>query len=376
MAGMRLTAWGLGLGALLVSASSAAIPGLNVKYTAGGGELTVTSDEGSRTQTIDCSGTSTLVHKEKLYIACGEGGVLIFSLADPLQPTVSARWPVDGVALEVTADGDDVYVRTQTITNKPLKPAPRTTFAPWTPPPTSFSQKDCPTWEAPPRKPSKWPNIMAPPRRLGASLGSELHGFVPLGSVGMGVALEAHVAVRIPWVSVHAHLWPLATTFDNKGNLLATSAMGIVAIDTEYFEIGVGAGGMTFNPGPRPNSAFLLSTLTRVGTVDGLAFTAWLELFAADRGVSAGMPVGAASDFSGFRGVFQIPLSERIVMLVRGAGTVAGWGTGDLALRYRFRGEGGRGSLYGLVGVGGYGVVFAGNAQVGPSISVGVEWRP
>ena len=370
---MRLTGCGLGLASMLFAVSATAVPVPSVKYTAGEGELLITSDEGSRVQTMDCSGKSTLVHKDKLYVACGERGVLIFSLADPLQPTVAARWPVDGVALEVTAVGDDVYVRTQTITLKPLRPAPRTTFAPWTPPPV---QQPCPTWEPPPRKPSKWPKIMAPPRQLGASAGAELHGFIAIGSAGAGIGADGHVVVRMPWVSVHADLWPLAMSFDNKGNQLAVSAMGLVAVDTDYFELGVGGGGMTYNEGPRPNSAFLLSTITRVGTVDGLSFTAWVELLAVDSGVSRGTPFGPAWDGSGFRGVFQIPLGESLLMLVRGAGTVAGWGSGDLALRHRFRGDGGRGSVYGLIGAGGYGTVFFGDAHLGPAISVGVEWRP
>jgi hypothetical protein len=353
-----------------------AVPGPNVQYTAGENELQITSDEGTKKQAVEnCSGKSALVHENKLYVACGESGVLIFSLADPLAPTVSARWPIDGVALEVLVVNGELSVKTQQTTVKPLKPAPRTTFAPWTAPPVA-QQAPCPTWEPPPKPPSKWPKIMAPPRLNVFSVGSELHAWIPVGSGGAGVAADAHVTARIPWAAFHAHLWPLALSFNDRGNQIAVSALGGASLDTEFFELGLAAGGMTYNVGPRANSAFLLSTITRIGSVDGLAMTGFIELSAADRGLSTGTSTGVAWDFSGFRGNFQIPLGETVMMMVRGAGTLAGFGSGDLALRYRFRGTGGRGSLYGIVGAGGYGVVFAGVAQVGPAISVGMEWRP
>jgi hypothetical protein len=217
---------------------------------------------------------------------------------------------------------------------------------------------------------------MAPPRLNVASVGTELHGWIPIGSNGAGIAADAHAIARIPWVAFHAHLWPIALSFNDKGNQLAVSALGGASLDTEFFELGLAAGGMTFNVGPRPNGAFLLSTITRIGSVDGLAMTGFIELSAADRGVSAGSSTGVAWDFSGFRGNFQIPLGERVMMMIRGLGTLAGFGEGDVAIRYRFRGDGGRGSFYGTVGVGGYGVVFSGVAQAGPALSAGIEWRP
>src|SRR6185436_12203661 len=145
---------------------------------------------------------------------------------------------------------------------KPLKPAPRTTFAPGTAP-TQLRQVPCPTYEPPPRKPSKWPLIMAPPRRLGFVAGGELHGFIAVSNGGGGIGMDAHLTVRVPWVAFHAHMWPLAMGFDNKGNQLAVSAFGVVSLDTDYFELGLGGGGMTYNVGPRSNSAFLLPTMLR-----------------------------------------------------------------------------------------------------------------
>jgi hypothetical protein len=366
---------GAGLAAFLVCATAGAVPGASVTYTAGENELTVTADDGSHAVQMDCSGKSTLVHKGTLYVACGDAGVLVFSLEDPLQPKLQKRIAVEGSALEVTATGDDIYVRTQTIALKPLKSAPRTTFAPWTAP--TVLAAPCPTYEPPPKKPSKWPSIMAPPRQLGFSAGAELHGFISVGNSGGGIGTDLHATVRIPWASFHAHMWPLAMAFDGKGNQLAISAFGIAALDTEYFELGLGAGGMSFNVGPRSNSGFLLTILTRIGAVDGLNMTTYVELDAADRAISRGMLAeGPSWDFAGFRGIFAIPLGERLGMLLRGAGSLAGFGSGDLALRYRFRGEGGRNTVYGLVGFGGYGTFFGGSTLAGPSLSAGVEWRP
>lgn len=366
----------VGLSVFFLSSSAWAVPGQNVTYTPGENELTISSDEGSKSMPIQCSAKSTLVHKGKLYVACGDQGVLVFSLEDPLQPKQLQRMAVEGTALEVVASGDEVQVRTQTVQLKPLKPAPRTTFAPWTAPTSSFQPAPCPTYEPPPRKPSKWPGIMAPQRRIGATIGGEVHGFIAVSNGGGGIGMDAHVTIRVPWAAFHAHMWPLAMGFDNKGNQLAVSAFGIVSLDTDFFELGIGGGGMTYNVGPRSNSAFELPILLRIGAADGLAFTSIVEVEANDPGVSLGMPTGPKWDFAAFRGIFAIPMGETIQLHLRGMGGVSGFASGDVALRYRFRGDGGRGSLYGLVSLGGYGTFFSGFALAGPALSVGVEWRP
>jgi hypothetical protein len=188
----------------------------------------------------------------------------------------------------------------------------------------------------------------------------------------------------------------------------------IPSYDTDYFEVGLGAG-YSFSAHPDKRGFTFLQKI-RLGTVDGLHFTMWNSFIYQDHGDDywdwgspAGGQVGqtctgyepeAGAEFAwnGFDAELGVPVSDRVALMFHGAYSQAGWGYGDVGIKTLAMGNGGPGSLFIPVSIGG-GVVldhrrsgtylacnpatnklesvqdYSDQAYGGPIISIGADYR-
>jgi len=257
------------------------------------------------------------------------------------------------------------------------------------------------------------PSIISPPRRGDLwELSLLMSAFVPTGSLGVGALGSASVTYRFgPPFVVRAEVAPfgiagptLATTTTNPvpfgqtanpsttiGPHAVTSAAAhlVVGLDTQFVELGLGAGGATVNQSPEfvqgggqsPTGSVSMVEEGRLGARDGLAVIVESSLIATNQKFNIGYFVAS----------FQIPLSRSVMLVARGGGGNVGFAYGDLGLRVLVRGDGGRKTLALTGFLGGAGVVenlcssnpdppfttVCDNATLaGPSLGGGVEWRP
>ncbi len=175
------------------------------------------------------------------------------------------------------------------------------------------------------------------------------------------------------------------TGFRNVGFLFGDSFAApfqfdlIPSYDTDYFEVGLGAG-YSFSSSPDRRGVSFLQKV-RLGTVDGLNFTMWNSFIYrdkddpwADGGFFSGNladvgsnctaefhdePDGGQGEFAwnGFDAALSIPLTDRVTLVGTGAYSQAGWAYGDIGIRTLVLGNGGKGTLIIPVSIGG-GVVF------------------
>jgi len=311
---------------------------------------------------LECEAKDVLVHDDDLFIACGTEGVLRYSLKDdPFHPSFDTRINVAGDAFELFVDGDRVWVRATSA--RPLENEPPETKPPGVLP-------------LPIRRPlpvAAGPSIVAPRRPTNvASIAAEVMAFVPIGLPGGALVFGARASYRFKLpIALHAELAPLGLALTSKGNVLSMSAVGFVALDTDYLEVGFGTGGASVNTSGMPVGGPLLAYLLRLGAVDGAGVTMCFEV--------SNAPGRTTSDtwhVSAVRGVVQAPITARWMLLARGGGGEAGYGAGSLALRFRVFGDGGRRTLFVHAAAGAFGLFFSDLTLIGPSIGGGIEWRP
>ena len=163
---------------------------------------------------------------------------------------------------------------------------------------------------------------------------------------------------------------PGGATFDGHG---------LVTLDTRYFEVGFGAGGMTT---ARPStqldpttgryvltgglaSSFSFAQFIRVGAIDGLMAHVQTDVYVDNN----------MFQFGNMTGLFQIPLSRNWWLQVRGGGGVAGFAYGEAAVRHRLIGNGDHGSFFIAGSAGWAGVAASYGIFSGPSVGTSLEWR-
>jgi hypothetical protein len=240
----------------------------------------------------------------------------------------------------------------------------------------------------------------------------ETSAFITLGALGAGVLGSASVAYRFegPFVvraevtpfgiagpstptsttAVSGGLQPIGgTAVENNGSRTITTAAAhlLAGIDTQFIEVALGIGVATVNQDLGSNvnetpdtNALSIAESARIGARDGLALNLESSAVAANGQFNLGY----------FLSSVQIPLSRKIMLMIRGGGGPVGFAYGDLGIRAMLRGDGGKGTVA-LAG-------FAGGAAItvdlcstnavppnttacndstlgGPSVGGAVEWK-
>ena len=154
---------------------------------------------------------------------------------------------------------------------------------------------------------------------------------------------------------------------------------GVVLYATDYFEIGLGAGGLLGNAGPcfqegpltapvcEVNSGFTINQQLRLGAIDGINIVWKSSIFSRPRSFVFG--VG--------RGEINVPLTSHLGLFGAGGGGENGWAHGEFGVRTYLGGVGGRGTMV-LSASLGYAAIFDGPSReniAGPSVAFGLEWR-
>jgi hypothetical protein len=188
----------------------------------------------------------------------------------------------------------------------------------------------------------------------------------------------------------------------------------IPSYDTDFFEVGLGAGySFSGNPSKR---GFTFLQKVRLGTVDGLHFTMWNSFIYQNKGdnwwgwdsgaggsagdTCSGWEPETGSEFAwnGFDGELAVPVNERVAVQFHGSYSQAGWAYGDVGIKTLVVGNGGAGSMFIPVSIGGGAVVdykasgtylacnpgtnkleevkdYQSTAFGGPIVSIGIDYR-
>jgi hypothetical protein len=176
----------------------------------------------------------------------------------------------------------------------------------------------------------------------------------------------------------------------------------IVSYYTDWFEIGLGGGGMIGNEGPcqpewdpetglptttaicEQNNGFTVNQMLRLGPIDGIHLTWNSSIFSRPEQFVFG--VG--------RGEIGVPVTSTLGLFGAGGAGENGWAFGELGVRTFFGGTGAPGTLMlsaslGVVGIfdgpgktttfqderGGEYVEYRREEVIGPSVAFGAEWR-
>jgi hypothetical protein len=216
-------------------------------------------------------------------------------------------------------------------------------------------------------------------------VGAVLRPFLGLNELGGGILLSAFGSYRFDSsFRLFAALDPVGWGNSDEERAV-TTATGFVAaaFDTRLFEMGFGLGGQSMNSvdtGLATGSASMLVQTLRLGSHDGLHLAARsdISLFHSEFA------------FSGLTITGQLPVGRGIWLTLRGAGSSAGYGQGELGIRTLMSGNGDRGSSFLYVGLGGVQLhrdatcevrngrceEFVSRTRVsGPMGAFGMEWR-
>ncbi len=229
----------------------------------------------------------------------------------------------------------------------------------------------------------------SPDRMIGVwELRAMLRPILNLGEFGGGVLGELGAGYRSRYFHYGAQVTPfgIASADDQTVGTLAAFVFG--AFDSKLFSAGIGLGGQTVNlpePGTDRGSGITLVQLLRIGAVDGL--------HVASR--TRAVVFRSQTDFSSLELSGQLAISRDAWLILRGGGGNEGYGYGEIAVRSLLDGNGGAGSLFLEVSVGGAAIneefvednsTIPGIAQEGdivrvdetvggPIVGVGLEWR-
>lgn len=195
----------------------------------------------------------------------------------------------------------------------------------------------------------------------------------------VGLLIDAFVTWYLPWLplAIEASVAPFGVAFNSIDSHYPTTIAVTVAYTTDYFEIGLGVGGLFGNQGPcfpsgagtecEVNNGFTINQLLRLGALDGLSLTWRSSIFSRpDKFV-----------FGVGRGEVGVPLTSRLGLFAAGGAGENGWMLGEGGVRTYVGGTGARGTVILSASVG-YSAVFDGpqaERAGGPSVAIGVEWR-
>jgi hypothetical protein len=213
---------------------------------------------------------------------------------------------------------------------------------------------------------------------------------IELGTLGLGSLSDLRYSYRfeVP-LAIEVGTTPLAFEV-RRGDAPRQypTAVDVTALyDTDFFAVGLGAGGMIYPPQQVDQYApgavmptrvtvgstafhFALAQAARLGNVDGLS-TEVRNTFVYRRSDGAAQAAfhWGSTDVHG-----NIPLTRRLTLSAGGGGGDNGWGYGEIGVRAYFKGTGGAGTLIVPVslGIGGF---TRGDSNAGPLLSIGIEMR-
>ncbi len=351
---------------------------------------------------LGCEGRGLLRIASKLHVACGAAGVVTLDLRDPALPVVVGKTPVDGEAVSVFLLGQRVWVEIARTEARPLEGTSRAPLGAAAPPalaapappvegaqePTATSRRAEPAESrvAPPRVGDVW------------DISAAAQLFLPFGTIGFGALGEAEIVKRfeIP-LSIHLAAKPVGYASGKEGGTGTAVGLGMVALDTQFLELGLGLGAATindrsYNSLTRSTSteggSIVVSQLARIGARDGLAFDARSTIVVRKD----------TFQFGTFDGSMQVPIASRWHFVTAGGGGIVGYGYGHAGARYRLSDttKAGAFAVTGSAGVAGIfgaqscvdvpttasvnGPAYASQrcssqSYIGPALRVGLEWR-
>lgn len=214
-------------------------------------------------------------------------------------------------------------------------------------------------------------------------LGFHVRPFLGLDTVSakpVGFLADVYGAYYFEGVpfQVEVSVSPFGTVFGGADPHNPVTFATTVAYTTDYFEIGLGAGGLGGRAGPcfetpwtartcEVNTGFTVNQVLRLGALDGLNFSWRSSIFSRPERFVFG--VG--------RGEINIPLTSRLGLFGGGGGGENGWNLGEVGVRSYVGGTGARGThvLSASLGVAS---IFDGPSNeivTGPAVSFGWEWR-
>jgi hypothetical protein len=212
------------------------------------------------------------------------------------------------------------------------------------------------------------------------------HAFLPIGNIGFGLLGAGSAGYRFEApVAAYAELTPFGVAGGKQGTVGTAAVHGIVALDTQLFELGLGFGAATLNsPTTDATSSMSFAQKARIGARDGLALFYRSNIVVDNDKFALG-----ALDVT-----LQIAASQKWWLLFRGGGGPIGYAYGDLGVKYLVHGDLGPGSLLVTGSLGGAGmfketrgfVTFPAGGYsyyavqksadyAGPALGFGVEWR-
>ena len=365
-------------------------------YELAGASLRVRVAGVPRDVPLGCEGRGLLRVGTKLYVACGAAGVARLDLADPAVPVLEGRTPVEGEAVSVFLLGQRPWVEIARREARPVETAPiagAPVLAPPPPPPLTPPAAAAPHASGEPSAAARPTESRVAPPRVGdvwdVAVAAQL--FLPFGTIGFGALGEAEVVRRfdIP-LAVHVQAKPAGFGAGKQGGVGTAVGLGVVALDTQFLELGLGLGAATLNDRQYSStgavateaSSVVVAQLVRIGARDGLAFDARATVIVRRDNFQ----------FGTFDGAMQIPIASRWHFVTGGGGGVVGYGYGHAGARYRLSEttkEGafaitGSAGVAGVFGAGTCTTVPSGGftyqqcserSYIGPALRVGLEWR-
>jgi hypothetical protein len=346
--------------AQIASAQAPATP-VTPPFELRGQDLLVNGTGSVTVVALGCEGTAILQHETRVFVTCAREEVVVVDVSDATQPRIAERRRVDGDHAEVFLLDGKPWVRTVREEARPfdaLQKSGSPAMSPPTPPLPTVAPvpPPAPIVALPPIKEV---SLMQPPR-VGGITEVELGAlaFVNFGDIGGGGMLDASIVHRfvVP-AFVGAYVRPIGvagTKGTSGGPTGVFSGAAVVGIDSQWIEVGLGAGTATNAVGVL---GFQLMTRGRIGPRDGVHFR-WVTGILADKdrfelGVLAfGM---------------QIPMLRNWALEIDGEGGLERSGRGLVGVRFRAAGDGGPGTFE-ITGSAGFAIVTS-NAtctQAGP----------
>lgn len=347
-----------------------------------------------------CALSTTYRVGMRLVIACGPSGVWIAQLQTDGSITLVSRNVMEAPVLRLFEGGGRLWAELQGGAALPIDPnaaaiAPPPSVTPTPPAPPLVPGIPQPPAIPPYARPSTiWDGITAE-RTAGYWEASTMaRPFLALGGFGGGLLLGGSFGYRAEApIRVWAELDPLGLATGGDGAMSPFVLLALASYDTRTFELGLGFGGQTVylqdgvvdvdNNLVKRGTGLTVSQFARVGHRDGLMLTlrSDIVLFRQEWSVSNILMHG------------QLPLqgANALWVIANAGGGRSGFALGEIGLRSRLRGEGGSGSLFLTVTVGGTWLAYE-EARIdsgpgfsslsvetisyaGPLVGLGFEWR-
>lgn len=334
---------------------------------------------------LGCDGKAFLQHETRVLVTCAREEVVVVDVG-AAPPHVVERRRVDGDQAEVFLLDGKPWVRTIREEARPFDALQKSgaaapILAPVAPAPMQ------PPVAAPVAapEPAKEASLLRPPRVGGITeVGFGALAFVNIGDIGGGAMLDANIVHRFEVPAfVGAWVQPVGvagTKGTGGGPVGLFSGAAVAGVDSQWIEVGLGAGGAT---NARGVVGFQLMTRGRIGPRDGVHFRWVTGILAEQDRFELGV--------LGFG--FQIPVLRNWALEVDGEGGVERSGRGLVGVRFRAAGDGGPGTFEITGGTGfavvdsngtctqagppNYSQVCTGTSAtyIGPALAGGLAWR-